>query len=175
MSQKKLPNFLQEMIRVNQAGEFGAKRIYEGMIDYSKPAEKKLLKEMRDQELEHLATFNNIMIKNKVRPTFLQPFWHLGGYAMGAVTAKIHPKIAHACTIAVEEVIEKHYQEQLNELEFYPEYEDFKNTIQQFRKEELEHRDMAMDQGGDHHPLSQPVKSVVTAITKAAIFLSKKI
>lgn len=175
MSQKKLPNFLQEMIRVNQAGEFGAKRIYEGMLDYSKPEEKVLLKEMLAQELEHLSTFNNIMIKKKVRPTFLQPLWHLGGYAMGAVTAKIHPKIAHACTIAVEDVIEKHYQEQLNELEFYPEHDAFKKTIQQFRDEELEHRDTAMEQGGDNHPLSQPVKSLVTGITKAAIFLSKKI
>ena len=175
MSQKKLPNFLQEMIRVNQAGEFGAKRIYEGMIAFSKPEEKELLKEMLDQELEHLATFNDIMIKNKVRPTFLQPLWHLGGYAMGAVTAKIHPKVAHACTIAVEDVIEKHYQEQLNELEFYPEHDAFKKTVKQFRDDELEHRDTAVDQGGDDHPLAQPVKSVVTAITKAAIFLSKKI
>ena len=65
MSQKTLPNLLQEMIRVNQAGEFGAKRIYEGMIEHSKPEDKELLKEMLDQELEHLATFNDIMIKNK--------------------------------------------------------------------------------------------------------------
>lgn len=175
MPQKKLPNILQEMIRVNQAGEFGAKRIYEGMIHYSPPEEKELLQEMLDQELEHLETFNDIMIKNKVRPTFLQPLWHLGGYAMGAITAKIHPKVAHACTIAVEEVIEKHYLEQLNELEFYPEHDDLKQVVQQFRDEELEHRDTAVDQGGDDHPLSQPVKSVVTGITKAAIFLSKKI
>lgn len=175
MSHKTLPNFLQEMIRVNQAGEFGAKRIYEGMIAHSGPTETELLTEMLDQELKHLATFNDMMIKNKIRPTFLQPLWYLGGYAMGAVTAKIHPKVSHACTIAVEEVIEKHYQEQLDELEFYPEHVDLKKIVKQFRDEELEHRDTAVDQGGDNHPLSQPVKSVVKGITKAAIFLSKKI
>jgi ubiquinone biosynthesis monooxygenase Coq7 len=175
MSQKKLPNFLQEMIRVNQAGEFGAKRIYEGMIDYSHPKEKDVLKKMLAQECDHLSTFNNIMIKNKVRPTFLQPLWHLGGYAIGAITAKIHPKVAHACTIAVEDVIEKHYQKQLDELEFYPEYDHLQKTIKQFRDEELDHKDIATDHGGDEHPLSQPVKSLVTIITKTAIVLSKKI
>lgn len=177
MSQKKLPKNIQQMIRVNQAGEFGAKRIYEGMIDYASPSEKPVLEHMLAQEKEHLREFNQLMIEHKVRPTFLQPLWYMGGYLMGAVTARIDPKIAHACTIAVEDVIEKHYQEQLDVLQTVDDsrFEHLKNTIARFRAEELEHHETATHQGGNEHPLSKPVHKLVRKITKCAIFLSKRI
>lgn len=172
MSPKKIPHFLQEMIRVNQAGEFGAKRIYEGMIDFtSNPAEKKLLEHMKDQEEKHLETFNYMIVKDRVRPTFLQPLWHVGGYLLGAVSAKMGA--SHACTIAVEEVIDAHYQEQIDQLEFFPEHAELKETIIEFQKDECDHKQIAQEH--DKFASSALFQKVVRRITKTAITLSKKI
>lgn len=164
------------MIRVNQAGEFGAKRIYQGMIDFtSDPSEKELLIHMRDQEQKHLEAFNHMMVKNQVRPTFLQPLWHVGGYLMGAITAKMGSKAAHACTIAVEEIINDHYQSQVDQLDFFPEHQDLKTKIQEFQQEECDHKALAEDRGGNEHNASTTIQSIVRRITKTAIALSKKI
>ena len=176
MSKKSLQSVISEMIRVNQAGEYGAKRIYEGQISQTKDErQRKILEHMAEQEQKHLSYFNHVMVEQGVRPTLLQPFWHVGGYLIGAITAKIDPKLAHACTMAVEEVIDEHYQQQLDELEFFPEHEDLKSTIEVFRKEEQEHHDIAEDEGGSDHPASEAVKKTVSFITKTAIALSKKI
>ncbi|CAO5679736.1 MAG: 3-demethoxyubiquinol 3-hydroxylase [Holosporales bacterium] len=164
------------MIRVNQAGEYGAKRIYKGQLDVIKdPTQRLHISHMANQEEEHLAYFNTLMIEHNVRPTVLHPLWHVGGYLMGAICAKIDPKLAHACTIAVEDVIDEHYQDQLNELEFFPEHKNLQDAISKFKEDEKEHCNTAKKEGGEDHPASMVVNKVVRAITRGAIFLSKKI
>jgi ubiquinone biosynthesis monooxygenase Coq7 len=164
------------MIRVNQAGEYGAKRIYQGQLDCTNDKDQReIISHMKDQEEEHLAYFNKLMVEHNVRPTLLHPFWHVGGYLMGAITAKIDPKLAHACTIAVEDVIDEHYQEQLNELEFFPEHEELKKAIEKFKADEQDHCETAKTEGGNDHPASYLVNKIVKNITKGAIYLSKKI
>lgn len=176
MPPKITPKIIEQMIRVNQAGEYGAKRIYQGQIDFNDdPTITPTLKHMADQEEVHLNYFNHLMIEQNVTPTILTPFWHIGGYAMGAITAAISPKLAHACTIAVEEVIEEHYQEQLEALTFYEDYAYLQDKIKVFQAEEIEHAHIAQQQGGDDHPLSPLIQSIVRSITKSAIQLSKKI
>src|SRR6056300_53503 len=98
-----------DMIRVNQAGEFGAQKIYEGQLAVLN--NDKTILDMLKQEKKHLDTFNKILIKRGIRPTALSPLWSLGGYLLGVTTALIDRKSAMACTVAVEEVIEKHYRD----------------------------------------------------------------
>ena len=97
---------LARMIRVDQAGEYGAVRIYQGQRAVLR--NNKVLKQMESQEREHLARFNALVVEHKVRPTLLQPLWHLAGFALGAGTALLGEKAAMACTVAVEDVIEEH-------------------------------------------------------------------
>ncbi|MBP9752526.1 MAG: demethoxyubiquinone hydroxylase family protein, partial [Proteobacteria bacterium] len=107
MPTKSLQTIISQMIRVNQAGEYGAKRIYKGQLDFTKDKDQKeIIHHMAIQEEEHLDYFNKLMVEHNVRPTLLHPFWHVGGYLMGAICAKIDPKLAHACTIAVEDIID---------------------------------------------------------------------
>lgn len=170
MEQKKN---LHRIIRVNQAGEYGAARIYEGQLAILKNDEN--IKKMADQEIEHLKKFNQLLIEHKVRPTLLQPLWHIGGYALGMVTALLGKKSAHACTIAVETVIDEHYQNQLHELEAAEGHDDLKNIIHQCREEELEHKALAMDEGGEEAAGFSVLNTTIQAISKAAIWLSSRI
>ena len=164
---------LHRIVRVNQAGEYGATRIYQGQLAVLK--NDKNLKKMADQEAEHLKKFNQLLIEHKVRPTLLQPIWHMGGYALGVITALLGEKSAHACTIAVETVIDDHYQAQLHELEISGEHEELKDIIRQCREEELEHKAFAIDEGGTQAPGFPVLNSAIQAISKAAIWLSSRI
>jgi ubiquinone biosynthesis monooxygenase Coq7 len=176
MSEKSVRSILSQILRVNQAGEYGAKRIYQGQLDFTKDLrQKEILNHMAAQEEEHLDYFNKRMIEEGVSPTLLHPLWHVGSYAMGAITAKLDPKLAHACTIAVEEVIDEHYAEQIEQLEFFPEYKDVKEAIIKFKDDEKEHCDTAKNEGGYDHPASFLVHKIVRGVTKTAIALSKKI
>ena len=98
------------MIRVDQAGEYGARRIYEGQLAVlaGKPGGE-AVRHMYEQELAHLETFDKLIAERRVRPTALQPVWHIAGFALGAATALMGEKAAMACTVAVEEVIDEHY------------------------------------------------------------------
>ena len=114
MNKNSNKNFIEQTIRVNHAGEFGAKRIYEGQIKYLKNDEDlETVKHMYKQELEHLDFFDKELINRDIRPTILMPLWNKLGFALGAITAKMGSKSAMACTVAVEEVIEEHYQLQI--------------------------------------------------------------
>ena len=161
------------IIRVNQAGEYGATRIYQGQLAVLKTD--KNIQKMADQEAEHLKKFNQLLIERKVRPTLLQPIWHIGGYALGVVTALLGEKTAHACTIAVETVIDEHYQNQLQELETSSEHNDLKSIIRQCHEEELEHKAFAIDEGGAEAPGFPILNDTIQAISKAAIWLSSRI
>ena len=108
---------LARMIRVDHAGEYGAKRIYEGQLAVLKrtPAAK-IIRHMKDQEQEHLDAFERLIVERRVRPTVLHPIWHVAGFALGAATALLGQRAAMACTVAVEEVIDEHYAEQAEQL-----------------------------------------------------------
>ena len=163
------------MLRVDQAGEYGATRIYAGQLAVlrrNSPAAK-LVARMDGQEQRHLQRFNALMSQRGVRPTVLQPIWHTAGFALGAVTALISEEAAMACTEAVETEIDKHYGEQLAELgESDPE---LAADIAEFRAEEIEHRDTAREAGSARAPPYPLLTAAIRAGCRVAIGLSKRI
>ena len=129
------------MLRVDQAGEYGATRIYAGQLAVLRRncPEAKLVARMAAQEQRHLKRFNALMAERRVRPTALQPLWNVAGFALGAATALMSEQAALACTDAVETEIDRHYSEQLAELG--DDDPELAADIEEFRAEELEHRD----------------------------------
>ncbi len=166
------------MLRVNQAGEYGAVRIYLGQMAalQNNPKALKTLEHMLEQEKEHLEAFNKLIIDYDVPPTLLTPLWHVGGYLMGVTSALLGEKAAHACTIAVEEVIEEHYQSQVDALSAstHPRDVQFKALFQKCQQEESEHKHIAIDQGGESAPFYPILTNLIKNATRLAIFLSKK-
>ena len=165
---------VERAIRVNQAGEYGAKRIYEGQLAVlkGKPCYE-TVQHMKDQEQVHLDTFNDMIVKRRVRPTVMTPIWHIAGYALGAGTALLGEKAAMACTVAVESVIEKHYAEQLQELG--DDEKELKGVIKQFRDEEIEHHDIGIEHKAEEAPAYALLSAFVRAGTKLAIEVSKRV
>ena len=162
------------MIRVNHAGEYGAKRIYAGQLAVlGKSAVAPLLREMAAQEEKHLETFSQLAARRRVRPTALMPLWHVAGFAMGAATALLGEKAAMACTVAVESVIDAHYAEQ--ERVLGDDEADLRSTIGVFRKEEMEHHDMALENGAKSSPFYGILTHVIVYQTKLAIWLSTRV
>ena len=163
------------MLRVNQAGEYGATRIYAGQLAVlrrNSPASK-LISRMAGQEQRHLERFNALMAERRVRPTALQPIWNVAGFALGAATALMSEEAAMACTDAVETEIDKHYSEQLAELgEDDPE---FAADIEAFRAEELEHRDSARDAGAAQAVGYPLLSGTIRVACRMAIELSKRV
>ncbi len=163
------------MLRVNQAGEYGATRIYAGQLAVlrgNSPASK-LIARMNGQEQRHLARFNQLMADRRVRPTALQPVWNVAGFALGAATALMSEEAAMACTDAVETEIDRHYGRQLEELD--GDDPELAADIAEFRAEELEHRDTAREAGAAQafgYPL---LTATVRAACRVAIGLSKRI
>lgn len=165
---------IQQMIRVNHAGEYGAKRIYEGQLSVLKDsAAADEIRHMAAQEAVHLQTFSEMMTRRRVRPTLLSPVWHVAGYAMGAATALMGEKAAMACTVAVESVIDEHYAAQ--EKELHASDPELKETITRFRAEEMEHHDTALAHGARQAPFYEGLTAVIKLQTKLAIFLSTRI
>ena len=163
------------MIRVDHAGEYGARRIYEGQLAVLGKTHPKYetIREMHAQELEHLETFENLLRLRRVRPTALQPVWHVAGFALGAATALMGERAAMACTVAVEEVIDEHYAGQAEALD--EEEAELKGTIEQFRADELEHRDTALEHGAEETPGYELLSSGIKAGSRLAIWLSERI
>jgi len=165
---------LERIIRVDHAGEYGAKRIYEGQLAILKgKAAEPTIRHMSEQEQKHLEAFEALMREKHVRPTALMPFWHVGGFLMGAMTAMMGEKAAMACTVAVEEVIDGHYKRQQEALE--GDEEGLKELVTQFRQEEQEHRDIGLEHGAEQATAYPLLRSVVGGITKAAIWLSERV
>ncbi len=163
------------MLRVNQAGEYGATRIYAGQLAVlrrNSPASK-LIARMDGQERRHLERFNALMAQRRVRPTVLQPVWDVAGFALGAATALMSEDAAMACTDAVETEIDLHYGRQLEELG--DDDPELAADIEAFRAEEVEHRDSAREAGAERafgYPL---LTAAVRAGCRLAIGLSKRI
>lgn len=165
---------LDRMIRVNHAGEYGARRIYEGQLavlgDHPDAA---VIRKMHAQELEHLETFDSMLVERRVRPTALHPLWHVAGFALGAGTALLGPKAAMACTAAVEEVIDSHYARQAAAL---PDEEaPLRDTIQAFRADEAEHRDTSLAHGAEDAPAYPVLSRAIKGSTRLAIWLSERL
>jgi len=163
------------MLRVDQAGEYGATRIYAGQLavlgDRGQCA--RLIARMSAQEERHLKHFDELLPARGVRPTLLQPLWNHAGHALGAVTALISPNAAMACTAAVETEIDKHYSEQLSTLGAAD--PGLAETIREFQADELEHRDTAIAAGAED-AFGYPVLSAfIRAGCRMAIELSKRI
>jgi ubiquinone biosynthesis monooxygenase Coq7 len=164
--------FIQQVIRVNHAGEYGAKRIYQGQMAVLKNSGAyETIRHMAEQEEAHLQYFSDEIGKRKVRPTAMMPIWHVGAFAMGAVTALLGEKAAMACTVAVEQVIDEHYQEQISQLGEND--ADLKEKIEKFRDEELEHRDTALENHAEEAAGYPLLRLAVGAATRLAIAVSK--
>ncbi|HLS69665.1 MAG TPA: demethoxyubiquinone hydroxylase family protein [Kiloniellales bacterium] len=165
-----------QLLRVNHAGEYGARRIYEGQLAILGRSKKApILRHMLEQEVEHLRAFDEMLPERRVRPTVLQPVWHIAGFALGAATALIGERAAMACTVAVEEVIDEHYAEQAAELAEVPEEKELHDTIERFREEELEHRDIGLEHEAEQAPAYELLSGVIKAGSRAAIWLSKRV
>ena len=165
----------ESMLRVNQAGEYGAARIYAGqlaVLGRSTPAAHQIAR-MAAQEQRHLDRFNALMAERRVRPTALQPLWNVAGFALGAATALMSEKAAMACTDAIETEIDRHYSEQLEDLESSD--PELAADIAEFQAEELEHRETAR-QHGAQEALAYPLLSAaIRTGCRVAIELSKRI
>jgi ubiquinone biosynthesis monooxygenase Coq7 len=162
------------MIRVDHAGEYGARRIYDGQLAVLRrsPA-RPVIDHMAAQERKHLETFDRLLMERRVRPTLLSPLWHVAGFALGAASALLGERAAMACTAAVEEVIDDHYRNQLDRLgDREPE---LAATIAEFRGDEIEHRDTALAQGAEDAPGHEPMTALIKAGTRAAIWLSTRL
>jgi ubiquinone biosynthesis monooxygenase Coq7 len=163
------------MLRVDQAGEYGATRIYAGQLAVLRrnSAAAKLVARMSGQEQRHLNRFNALMNERGVRPTALQPVWHAAGFALGAVTALISEEAAMACTEAVETEIDRHYGRQLQDLGM--EDPELASDIAEFQADELEHRDVAREAGAARAPAYPVLTAAIRGACRLAIGLSKRI
>jgi ubiquinone biosynthesis monooxygenase Coq7 len=169
-----LADAVERMIRVDHAGEYGATRIYAGQLRVLGRGPKgEVLRHMLAQEEAHKRTFEDLVIQRRVRPTALLPVWHIAGFALGAVTAALGERAAMACTVAVEEAIDEHYAAQAEKLgEDEPE---LRATIETFRAEELEHRDIGLAHEAEQTPGYRLIYGVIRAGCRVAIALSEQI
>jgi ubiquinone biosynthesis monooxygenase Coq7 len=170
------PTDIEAMIRVDHAGEYGAVRIYEGqlaVLKRRKSASVETIQHMADQEQRHLKAFDKLVNERRVRPTALEPVWRVAGFALGAVTAAMGEKAAFACTAAVEEVIDEHYASQIAALK--DKDPTLKTTVEDFRADEVAHRDEALKQGAEQAPGYKLLSETIKAGCRIAIKLSERI
>jgi 3-demethoxyubiquinol 3-hydroxylase len=165
------------MIRVDHAGEYGATRIYKGQLDVMGAGHPRYatIKHMADQEDVHLKAFDGLMAERGVRPTLLGPLWNVAGYALGATTALMGEKAAMACTVAVEEVITEHYEDQRTRLRHWNKEPALEATIAKFQAEEVEHRDIGLEHGAGQATGYKLLSGAIKTGCRAAIWLSKRI
>lgn len=165
---------LERIVRVDHAGEYGAQRIYAGQLSVLGGGDKgDVLRHMQSQEQVHLDTFSRLITERRVRPTALLPLWHIAGFALGAITAAMGEKAAMACTVAVEESIDEHYAAQAARLG--EDEAPLRETIETFRAEELEHRDIGLDHGAEQAFAYRLLTRVIKAGCKVAIEVSERV
>jgi ubiquinone biosynthesis monooxygenase Coq7 len=170
---------IEAMIRVDHAGEYGAVRIYDGQLAViGRGRARDEIRRMAGQEQRHLAAFDELVRSRHVRPTVLQPLWHVAGYALGAATALLGERAAMACTVAIEEVIDEHYRAQAERLgNADPTLSDpeLKQTIEAFRADELAHRQTAIEHGATDALGYDLISAFVKTGSRLAIWLSTKL
>ena len=175
---KKKDNKVEEFIRVDHAGERGAVKIYEGQLLALNTLVKdeslrKTIEEMKIHEIEHCEFFENEIKKRKIRPTKFLPLWDLLGVGLGFGSTILGKKAAMLCTASVEEVIDEHYQNQINHLG--PEEKNLNNKIIKFREDELHHKDIAYEKGATKKGLYSLMDKIIKTGSKIAINISEKI
>ena len=165
---------LARIVRVDHAGEYGAKRIYAGQLAVLERSEHgPIIRHMAEQEEKHLKYFETAIGDRGVRPTALLPLWHAAGFALGAATVLLGPRAAMACTVAVEEAIDEHYQAQLQALG--DDEAPLKAAIDAFRAEELEHRAIGLEREAELAPGYDVMSHLIKRGSKLAIWLSERI
>ena len=165
---------VQRMIRVDHAGEYGAARIYAGQLAVLRRSDKApVLREMQAQEQIHLDRFADLIASRGARPTAMLPLWHLAGFALGAATAVLGERAAMACTVAVEEAIDAHYADQIDALDNTE--GELRDTLTQFRADELQHRDIGLRHGAEQAPGYRLLSSAIKAGCRIAIRISERI
>ena len=169
---------LEEIIRVDHAGERGAIKIYEGQLLALKTIKqdenlKNIVEEMREHEKEHLEYFEKEIQKRKIKPTYMLPLWDVMGVALGFGTALLGKKATMLCTASVEEVIENHYENQLKKIG--NDEKDLKAKIEKFRSDEINHKNIAYETGATNKGLYSIMDKLIRASSKIAITISEKI
>jgi ubiquinone biosynthesis monooxygenase Coq7 len=166
--------YVERAIRVDHAGEYGAKRIYQGQLAVlGRTKYGPMIEHMQAQEQVHLDTFSRLIAQRRVRPTALLPIWHVAGFALGAATALLGHRGAMACTVAVEEAIDEHYRAQEEALG--EDEAELKAHIEQFRAEELEHRDIGLENEAEQAPAYRLLSAAIKAGCKVAIRISERV
>ena len=167
---------LEKIVRVDQAGEVGAQQIYEGQKLVFKTLKNKKdfdqISRMAGEEKEHLDYFNELAKKESIKPTRLSNLFGVGAFAMGIGTALLGRKAAYVCTEAVEEVIEAHYQKQIDELEDI--HDDVREKIIKFQEDEVEHKNTAINQGSQQTFGYSILRKTINETTKLAIFMAER-
>ena len=172
------PKTLEEIIRVDHAGERGAIKIYEGQLlalSTIKQDEdlKNIIEEMKEHEKEHLEYFEKEIQKRKIKPTYLLPLWDIMGVSLGFGTALLGKKAAMLCTASVEEVIETHYENQLKKIG--SDEKDLKIKIEKFKSDEVNHKNIAYDSGASKSGIYSVMDKLIRTGSKIAINISEKI
>ncbi len=171
---------VEEMIRVDHAGEYGAVAIYRGQraVFDKRSTRQRIaaqLAQMEADEQHHLDTFDQLIISRGLRPTALLPLWNLAGYGLGVVTALMGERAAHACTEAVESVIEEHYDDQVAELRRFGDEDALADTFAQFREEETAHKELAVEEGAKEAPGYGLLSRAIKLGCRLAIRVSEKV
>ncbi|RUS85580.1 hypothetical protein EGW08_006663, partial [Elysia chlorotica] len=169
---------LDKIIRVDHAGEFGADRIYAGQLAVLKNTSVgPMIKEMWDEEKHHRETFERLIREKRVRPTVLLPLWNIAGFALGAGTALMGKEAAMACTVAVEDVIGDHYNNQIRELmEDDPvQHKELLEIVKKFRDDEMHHHDIGLEHDAEKAPFYKALTQVIKIGCKGAVWVSERI
>lgn len=174
LQQEKTKAQIPSMIRVNQAGEFGAVQIYRGqMLALRKESDSgKIISQMLEHEQRHLDLFNNLMTKRRIRPTILAPLWRVAGFGLGAISGMISAQAAMACTVAVEDAIDEHYAKQAEMLKDVD--EELLQVVNECHAEELHHREIGLAAGATEAVGYEIIHRVVKTGAKIAIWLSQR-
>ena len=175
---KKTSHRVEEFIRVDHAGERGAVKIYEGQLlalntIIKDESLKKVIEDMKVHEIEHCQFFENEIKKRNIKPTKFLPLWDLLGIGLGFGSTILGKKAAMLCTASVEEVIDKHYLDQINQLG--PEEKELKKKITKFREDELHHKDIAYEKGASKKGLYSLMDKIIKTGSKIAINISEKV
>tara|TARA_B100000989_G_scaffold268011_1_gene222444 strand:+ start:968 stop:1498 length:531 start_codon:yes stop_codon:yes gene_type:complete len=175
---KKTNNIVEEFIRVDHAGERGAVKIYEGQLlalntIVKNDDLKKTIEDMKEHEIEHCQFFEKEIKRRNIKPTKFLPIWDLLGVGLGFGSTILGKKAAMLCTASVEEVIDKHYQDQINKLG--PEEKNLKTKIIKFREDELHHKDIAYEEGATKKGIYSVMDKIIKVGSKLAIRISEKI
>ncbi|KAI0567535.1 5-demethoxyubiquinone hydroxylase [Gracilaria domingensis] len=167
---------IDRMLRVDHAGEIGARQIYSGQLAvFRNTPVGHVINEMAQQEQKHLDAFDKLIKNRRVRPTAMLPIWNVAGYALGLGTALLGKEAAMACTVAVEEVIAEHYNDQVRALLKWDEEGELRELFREFRDDELEHKDTGIQYDAEKAPFYRALSDVIQAGCRAAITITERV